>query len=83
MATNNDDTRYLVFCIHPHRQCGAGVRCPWNKSLCHEDNWNKVFVSGQAIREASLTVLRPTAHGSERAERKNIFYADSPQAAGC
>ena len=43
---------------------------------------NKVFASGQAIREASLTVLRPTVHGSERAGRKNIFYADSPQAAG-
>ena len=26
---------------------------------------NKVFASGQAIREASLTVLRPTAHGSD------------------
>ena len=26
---------------------------------------NKVFASGQAIREASLTVLRPTVHGSE------------------
>ena len=26
---------------------------------------NKVFSSGQAIREASLTVLRPTLHGSE------------------
>ena len=43
---------------------------------------NKVFASGQAIREASLTVLRPTVHGSERAGGKNIFYADSPQAAG-
>ena len=26
---------------------------------------NKVFASGQAIREASLTVLRPTEHGAE------------------
>ena len=32
---------------------------------------NKVFAFGQAIREASLTVLRPTVHGSERAGRKN------------
>ena len=43
---------------------------------------NKVFASGQAIRAASYAVLRPTAHGSERAGRKNILYADSPQAAG-
>jgi len=43
---------------------------------------NKVFASGQAIREASLTVLRPTVHGSKRAGRKNDLYADSPQAAG-
>ena len=43
---------------------------------------NKVFASGQAIRAASYAVLRPTVHGSERAGRKNILYADSPQAAG-
>jgi len=27
--------------------------------------YSQVFSSGQAIREASLTVLRPTLHGSE------------------
>ena len=43
---------------------------------------NKVFASGQAIRAASNAVLHPTVHGSDRAGRKNILYADSPQAAG-
>ena len=27
--------------------------------------WKKVFASGQAIREASLSALRPSVHGSE------------------
>ena len=35
---------------------------------------NKVFASGQAIREASLTVLRPTVHGSEtsRTQKRSL-----------
>ena len=39
---------------------------------------NEVYASGQAIREASLTVLRPTVYGSEtsrtqkRSDRKSV-----------
>ena len=35
---------------------------------------NKVFASGQAIREASLTVLRPTVHGSKtsRTQKRSL-----------
>ena len=35
---------------------------------------NEVFASGQAIREASLTVLRPTVHGSEtsRTQKRSL-----------
>ena len=35
---------------------------------------NIFFASGQAIREASLTVLRPTVHGSEtsRAQKRSL-----------
>ena len=36
---------------------------------------NIVFVSGQAIREASLTVLRPTVHGSEVAAERDAASA--------
>ena len=43
--------------------------------------WNKVFASGQAIREASLTVLRPPVHGSEtsRTQKRSLcgFAASS------
>jgi len=37
------------------------------------DKDNKVFASGQAIREACLSVLRPTVHGSEtsRTQKRN------------
>ena len=37
-------------------------------------NGNKVFASGQAIREASLSVLRPTVHGSEtsRTQKRSL-----------
>ena len=37
----------------------------WIPDLLLANLPNKVFASGQAIREASLTVLRPTVHGSE------------------
>ena len=32
---------------------------------------NEVFAFGQAIREASLTVLRPTVHGSKTSRTQN------------
>ena len=54
-----------LFPVHEHQE----MRC------------NKVFASGQAIREASLTVLRPTVHGSEtsRTQKRSLcgFAASS------
>ena len=43
-------------------------------AIFYHSNSNKVFASGQAIREASLTVLRPTVHGSEtsRTQKRSL-----------
>ena len=43
------------------RRTGGDGILVWRREII-----NKFFASGQAIREASLTVLRPTVHGSER-----------------
>ena len=49
--------------------------------ILDDNSQKKVFASGQAIREASLTVLRPTVHGSEtsRTQKRSLcgFAASS------
>ena len=42
------------------------TKCLWQTLRCvNVGVVSQVFASGQAIREASLSVLRPTVHGSE------------------
>ena len=56
-------------------QTGKRPQAPSNRPLQPlKRQWNKVFASGQAIREASLTVLRPTVHGSEtsRTQKRSL-----------
>ena len=43
---------------------------------------NKVFASGQAIREASLKVLRPTVHGSETSRTQKRFLCGLAASSG-